>query len=257
MKKSLMAVACAAAFSGSLLPSGAMAIQPGESADSWAGDVELAYLLKRGNTRSDTINARAVAERDFVRWRHLARLESSNAEQRNNTTGDISRSAERYFGAYKIDLKLDDANYLFNLLEAEKDRFTGYDYEASYSLGLGRRMFDNDLHRLDLEAGPGYRVRRLEDDPAVTGSRNEEDAFLRLGLRYLLNISENAQFREDLSTEIEDGATLTRAVTSITSQLNTRLSLRVSHTLRHNSDPAPTARSKTDQEITVGLVYGF
>lgn len=256
MQKKWLAAACATAFTWSLIPAQASAQEPGETIDRWTGDVELAYLVKRGNTRSDTINARSQAERDFADWRHQVRLDAANAEQRNNTTGDMERSAERYFGSYKIDLKLDGANYLFNLLEAEKDRFTGYDYEASYALGIGRRMFDNSLHRLDLEAGPGYRQRRLEEQPAE-GRRTEEDALLRLGLRYLLNLSENAQFRQETSTEIEDDATLTRAATSVTSKLNSRLSLRVTHTLRHNSDPAPTARSKTDQEVTVGLVYGF
>lgn len=250
MVKKLIVAACAAALAPGLAFSQAEDIE-----NEWTGNVELAYLLKRGNTRSDTINARSEAQRESVNWRHLARLQAANAEQRNNNTGEDERSAERYFGSYKLDRKLDEANYLFNLITAEKDRFTGYEYEATYALGLGRRMFDNDLHRLDLEAGPGYRTRRLDEQPA-TGSRTEEDVVGRLGLRYLLNISENAQFSEDLSTEFEDDSTLTRATTSVTSKINSRLSMRVSHVLRHNSDPAPGAR-KTDQEVTVGLVYGF
>lgn len=253
MHKSLLAVACAAA----VLPGLALAQEAAEDARAWSGDAELAYLLKRGNTKSETLSAKGNAERDGIDWRHIIKLEAANAQQRNTSTREDERTAERYFGSYKLDRKLDEANYIFNVLTAEKDRFTGYDYEASYALGYGRRMFDNDLHRLDIEAGPGYRWRQIEPGLVAPGeSRKEEDAILRLGLRYRLALSETAEFNEELTTEIGEDSTVTRATTSLTTRVTGSLSLRLSHVLRHTTDPAPDAK-KSDQEILVGIVYGF
>lgn len=253
MHKTFLAAACAVA----VLPGFAMAQEAADEASVWSGDAELAYLLKRGNTKSETLSAKGNAERDGINWRHIAKLEAANAQQRNTSTREDERTAERYFGSYKLDRKLDEANYIFNVITAEKDRFTGYDYEASYALGYGRRMFDNDLHRLDIEAGPGYRWRQVERELVGPGeSRKEEDAILRLGLRYRLALSETAEFNEDLTTEIGEDSTVTRATTSLTTRVTGSLSLRLSHVLRHTTDPAPDAK-KTDQEILVGIVYGF
>ena len=254
MHKTLLAAACAAAIAPGLASAQDAAE---DTQQGWNGDAELAYLLKSGNTRSQTLTAKANAERDSFNWRNIAKLEASNAKQRNNDTREDERTAERYFGSYKLDRKLDDANYIFNVLTAEKDRFTGYDYEASYALGYGRRIVENDLHRLDIEAGPGYRWRQYEEGQQPAGeSRKEDDAILRLGLRYRLALSETAEFNEDLTTEIGDDSTVTRATTSVTTRINGAFSLRLSHVLRHTTDPAPDAK-KTDQEITVGLVYKF
>jgi putative salt-induced outer membrane protein len=255
MHKTLLAVACAAVIAPGLAI--AQDAPEQDAAQVWSGDAELAYLMKRGNTRSQTLTAKGNAERDGVDWRHIAKLEASNAKQRNNDTREDERTAERYFGSYKLDRKLDEANYIFNVLTAEKDRFTGYDYEASYALGYGRRLLDSERQRLDIEAGPGYRWRQYEEGQQPAGeSRKEEDAILRLGLRYRLALSETAEFNEDLTTEIGEDSTVTRATTSLSTRITGAFSLRVSHVLRHTTDPAPDAK-KTDQEITVGVVYKF
>src|SRR5699024_2274482 len=130
------------------------------------------------------------------------KLEADNEQKKSS--GVKSRVDERYFGSYKLDHKIDEANYIFNLLTAEKDRFSGYTYETTYALGYGRRFFDNDRHRLDIEAGPGFRLREIEERPAdypSNKSRTEKDPIGIVGARYKLNITENAYFKEDISSE--------------------------------------------------------
>lgn len=249
MRKVLLTTACASL----LLP----AIATADPKEGWDVEVGLNYTMKRGNTESDALSGKAEAERDALNWRHLAKVEGGNEEKRNKDS-ESERIAERYFGSYKLDRKIDEANYIFNQLSAQKDLFSGYTYETTYALGYGRRFIDNDRHRLDIEAGPGYRVRELEvRAPELEGkSRTEKDAIALVALRYKLQITENAQFREDVTSELEGGASVTRAETSLTSAINSRLSLRVSHVLRHNSKPADDVR-KSDQEILVGLVWSL
>ena len=257
MRNALTGVACVAALSASV------ALHAEESAgegpdQSWKGALELAYLLKRGNTESDTLRGLLDAEKETPDWRHTGKLESSSERSRPTRDDDFETTGERHFGSYKIDRKFGEANYIFNILSAERDRFSGYEYEAAYALGYGRRILQLPAHQLDAEIGPGYRWRRIDDDLLVDEDADKYDnhAVLRLAARYTWQISESAQFREEIISEIDDDGTQSRFVTTLTNKLNSRLSSRITHTLRHNSEVQEGVR-KTDQELSVGLVYGF
>lgn len=225
---------------------------------AWSGDMELAYLLKRGNSESDTFQGKVNAERDGHRWRHTFKGEGANTETRNDL-GENERSQERYFASYKLDRKLgkDSPNYLFNFLSYEKDLFSGFHYRAAYSLGIGRRWLDNDAHRLDTEVGPGYRVDCLEPQSGYFSCDNsDETALARVALKYRWQISENASFTEEVSSDISGDITSTRAQTSLTSKINGNFSMRLSHLLIHNTE-VPAGTKKADHEVTASLVYSF
>lgn len=254
MKKHLLAVACAAVCVAPVWAA------EGDAADrSWKGELELAYLLKRGNTESDTAQGKFNAEKDGIKWRHTAKVEGSNTQSEDTTTGNMVRTGERYFTSYKLDRKLgdDSANYLFNIAAYDKDLFSGYHYQVSYALGLGRRWLDNDRHTLDTELGPGYRALCLEPENSYSDCQNnEESAIARVAVKYNWVINEGAQFREEISSEIADDATTARAETSLTSRINGSLAMRISHLLKYTSEVAP-GNKKSDQELSVSLVYSF
>ena len=253
MKKTLLALAC----SGAMF-SPAMAEEATDSANAWKGEVALSYLITRGNSESDTMQGKVNAERDSVRWRHTAKVEASNT-QSEDSTGTKSRTGERYFSSYKLDRKLGDnaANYLFNILSYDKDLFSGYHYQASYAIGLGRRWLESDRHTLDTEVGPGFRSVCLEPEDSYERCDDTEDSGVaRVAAKYNWKISEGAQFREEVSSEISDELTTVRAETSLTSQLNGSLSMRIAHLLKYTSE-VPAATRKTDNELTISLVYSF
>ncbi|PKM22906.1 MAG: DUF481 domain-containing protein [Gammaproteobacteria bacterium HGW-Gammaproteobacteria-14] len=254
MRKTLIAASCAA-----IIASPAWAEDAAETDRGWKGEVEAAYLMKRGNSRSDTVIGKANAEKDTLWWRHTAKIEGANEETRNAATGADERSAERYFLSYKLDRKFgeDSPTYLFNIATYDKDRFSGFHYQASYALGLGQRWLTGPVHTLDTEAGPGYRAVCLEPESSYSDcAAKEEDAILRLALNYGWKISETAQFSESITTEVGDDVTTTRAETSLTSQINGRLALRLSHLLKHTSE-VPAGSKKSDQEVSVSIVYKF
>lgn len=254
MKMRLLAVACAVA---SIAP--AWSEETGEADRSWKGELELAYLIKRGNTESDTAQGKLNAEKDGAKWRHTAKAEGSNTQSEDTVTGDKVRTGERYFASYKLDRKLGDnaANYLFNILSYDKDLFSGYHYQASYALGIGRRWLDNDRHTLDTEFGPGFRSFCLEPETSYTEcADNQDEAIARVAMKYNWNINEGAQFREEITSEIGEDASTVRAETSLTSRINGSLAMRISHLLKYTSEVQAPAK-KTDNELTVSLVYSF
>ncbi|HLR17869.1 MAG TPA: DUF481 domain-containing protein [Alcanivoracaceae bacterium] len=224
----------------------------------WEGELGLDYSMQRGNSYSNTLATRNRAERDTNNWRHLAKAEALNKETRSSSSDSKERIDERYFSSYKLDKKFGEANYLFNQLSAEKDRFSGYNYQATYAFGYGRRIIDSPKHRLDIEAGPGFRVRELEERPAdwnPNKSRTEKDGIGLVAARYRWKISPSTRFEEDVSAEIEGGSSVTRSETSLTTKVNSRLALRLSHILRYNSKPSGDDVRKSDQETLIGLVW--
>lgn len=253
MNKTLLAVSCAAT-----LCSQVNAEENPENGNAWKGEVALSYLVTRGNTESDTLQGKVSAERDGIRWRHTAKAEGSNT-QSEDAAGAKTRTGERYFVSYKLDRKLGDnaANYIFNILAYDKDLFSGYHYQASYALGIGRRWIDNAVHTFDTEVGPGFRSVCLEPETSYSDCDDSDDsAIARVAAKYNWNISEGAQFREDVSSEISDDITTVRAETSLTTQINGSLSARIAHLLKYTSEVQAPSK-KTDTELTVSLVYRF
>jgi len=229
-----------------------------EEAAKWTGDIGVGLLFKRGNTNSDSVNSNVNASRDSSYWRHTFKAEANNEKEEDPDTEQYSRTEEKYFSSYKLDRKLGEnsANYLFNVATYEKDAFSGNHYQASYAIGLGRRWIESDKQTLDLEAGPGYRVKCLEpQDTYFSCDDSEESGILRVALKYDLKISENTVFREDASSEIgDDGGSSSRAETSLTTAINSHFALRLRHLLEHESK-VPAGTKETDHTFSVGLVY--
>ena len=229
-----------------------------ESAEerAWDIEVEASYLLKRGNSESESVNGKSNAAHDGINWRQTAKAEAVNTVGEGDD-GEEERTAERYYASYKLDRKLADNNYLFNVLTYDKDNFSGFHYQASYALGLGRRFLDTPTHTLDLEAGPGYRVECLDPEESYSGCEDkEESAIARFAGVYKWKISENASFRQDVSTEVGEENTSVRSETSLTSKINDHFAMRLSHLITRDSE-VPAGTHNTDQETTVSLVYTF
>lgn len=255
MRKTLLACALSLpAAAGASVSSTA-----GSGPTGLSAELEVAWSRIEGNSESTSQMIRGEVVRDGVAWRHLLEAEGVNAKATEEGSDESVRTAERYFGAYKIDRKLGTSkeNYLFNVFTYEKDNFSGYQYQASYALGIGRQWMNTERQTLDTELGPGYQVFCLEPETGYSDCADrEESPILRVALRYRLALSQSATFREQASAEVTDNQVVSRLETSLTSMLNDRLALRVLHLLKHNSAPA-AGKKKTDSELSVSLVYTF
>ncbi|KAF0806367.1 salt-induced outer membrane protein [Alcanivorax xiamenensis] len=258
MRKQCLVLACALAAGPAL----SYAQEAEETAKPRGWDIELegSYLLKSGNTRSQNLAAVANLTHDGRLWRHTGKMEAVNEMSRNDETREDERTAERYYGSYKLDRKFgyEGRNYIFNIVTYDKDNFSGYHYQASYAVGLGRRFLDTETHTLDLEAGPGYRVDCLDPSDSYTSCQDKEESLIgRFAAKYEWKISETASFKEDFTTEVGDENTVVRAETSLTSKINDHFSLRLSHLLKRNSKVPDDGSHRSDQETRVSVVYTF
>ena len=245
-------------------PCAAMAEQGKPEADRWQADVALGLTLERGNTAKNALNATSNMSHDGLKWRHTVKLEANNEEEKVEDLStpqdeEFERTDESYFGSYKADRKLGSArrNYLFNVLTYEKDTFSGFQYQATYALGFGRRLIETERHKLEAEAGPGYRWVCLEPETDYFDcQRDENQRILRLAAKYQWQINENVDFRQEVASDVGPDATSTRAESVLNSKLTQSLSMRVRYLLEHESKVLPGVK-ESDHLFTVGLAYKF
>jgi putative salt-induced outer membrane protein len=196
------------------------------------------------------LKADAVYEVD--KWRHTGHAEGYGQESEDETTGETIVSAERYELSGKSDYKFTEHDYAFGQIKLKKDRFSGFEYENSLSLGYGRKVIKQDDMELDLEIGPGVRFIKPDDGEA------DSEALLVLAGKYWWAITDNSKFTQDLNFDIGEEYTESKSVTGIQANINKTLALKFTYTIRHKSKvPDPATTEKTDTETAITLVYNF
>ncbi len=237
MKFKLIAAGCMAAV---LCGAGAAMAE-----SKWSGNAELGIVSTGGNTETRNINAKAKTVNDRDAWRHTGTFEALNTSDGTRTT------AERYLVTAKSDWKINEYDYLFGLAGYDKDRFSGFDYRVSETLGYGRRLIMRDRLTLDAEIGAGARQSKEE----ATGNSDNE-LLGRAAANLDWKISDTAGFAEALTVDVGESATITRSVSSLTNQLAGRLQSKISFTFK-NTTGTPPGVKENDYETAITLVYNF
>lgn len=215
------------------------------SAEPWSGKGELGFVLARGNSEAETINAKLEMAKETEAWKNAFTLAALQ------TASDGARSAERYGASWQTDFRFNPRSYWFSGARYEDDRFSGFNYQASLSSGLGHLFIDEDTRKLFAQAGIGYR--RLEN--ALTGAADGSVIFSG-ELRYEQKLTETTSLRNKLIVEAGDANTFAANELALQVKINASLSLAAGIGVRHNTDP-PGDREKTDTLTTLNLVYGF
>lgn len=219
---------------------------------NYEGEAELGVLITSGNSEETSINSRLAGKYEGAIWRNTASFRSAYSEAEDETT------AEKYRADAEGNYKFDDQQYWFLRGSYDDDRFSGYEYQSSVTTGYGNRVWNaGERSFLDLSIGAGYRYNRL-DVADEDGERDEDEAIGRLAGQFDYALSENALFRQKLSTEIglEDGESISESETAIQASLAGSLSLKAAYRVKHVSD-APASSEKTDTETSLTLLYGF
>lgn len=236
-----------------VLSTAAFAADEAKKKDRWTGELSLGYILSQGNTKSEAIQTGAKANRDAEKWRISSKFTSfSSKSQVEDADGNKSteNSAEKYYIEGKYDYKFTEFNYFFVFANYDDDRFTEFDYQASTSIGYGRRLIHSEAHEWDAEIGPGYRKNKFQDGDST------EETIGRLATKYTWTISDSSKFLQELTVESGDDSTVSRSETALTTQINKTLSLKVSHVVKYN-DTVPPDTKNADQVTIISLLYSY
>jgi putative salt-induced outer membrane protein len=211
----------------------------------WKGKGEAGAVIARGNSDADTVNVKLEMAKELDRWKHGFGIQALRA------TNDSDKTAERYGAFWQSDYKLDDRTYLFGGLRYEDDRFSGFDYQASATAGIGRKFIDNDTTKFSGQAGVGYK--RLEY--ALTG-RVESEAIFAGELKFEHALTETTKIIDKFVIEVGSSNTFVANDLALQVKMSDSFSLAAGIGVRYNSDP-PLGLKTTDTITTLNLVYGF
>ena len=132
-----------------------------EEAKIWSGSVELGFVDTNGNTEETTTKSRAEIFRETDQWKYTFLFNSSYSQTDGNNT------AEKYFVANRLAYKYSEKDYIYGYHSYDDDRFSGFDYITTFSIGYGRTLLNNETMEWNAEIGPGYRYPK-EDSGDVT-----------------------------------------------------------------------------------------
>jgi putative salt-induced outer membrane protein len=234
-----------ALFPMMLLPPLAMA--------QWKAKAEAGVVASRGNTETESANAKLDVSREFTRWKHSAGLSGVYASDEIGATGQ--RWEARGQSEYKFSAK----GFWFGSARYEEDRFSGIAYQATYGTGIGWRFFNTERTKLSTQLGAGYKVSEsratIDDDGGtfIPADRNEE-AILQGNLNYEQALTETTKVVDKLLVESGVDNTFVQNDLSLQVKIMDSLALAVGYSVRHNTHPPDGFRS-TDTLTTLNLVY--
>jgi len=224
----------------------------------WSGKVLLGYLATSGNTDNTSANLEAALNWDGKRWHHELSGRAIGQSQDNDTT------AETYKATYEAKWDFTERNYLFALLDYNKNRFTSYKQQIFEFAGVGRRFITTEKHELNAEIAAGATqadLQELIEPPPPADSfwvpRGSSDEFnWRASGKYHWKIGENARFTQTLSVNSGSSNTFTESVTELGANIYGSLAMVLSYKIQNNSDVQP-GTEKTDTFAAISLEYAF
>lgn len=220
--------------------------QEEEGERSYEASISLGYVGTTGNTESQTFETLMKYSLQQNRWTHGLQFQALYTEQEEETSG------ERYFLEGKSDYEFEEDHYAFLKASYTDDRFTGYDYQATASVGYGHYFYNRSDLKLEGYTGLGYRWNAYRDHLV----EDEGEVIFTVGETLEWNFSDNSKLTQSLLSEIGDDLTVTRFEIALVSTLVSRLATKIAFQARHISE-VPPDREKVDTQTSVSLVYEF
>ena len=221
----------------------ALAAPPAQA--EWKGQGELGLVLARGNTNTETVNAKADLTTEVDPWKHTVGFSALRSTNEDELTGD------RYELHGQSDYKLSAQSYAFGSLRYENDHFSSFTYQAVAAAGYGYKFFDTEVTKLSADVGAGYRKSKVRE----TGETLNNVIF-RGGLNYAHKLTSNTDIYDKALVESGKDNTFAQNELGIKVAMNASLALSLAHQLRYNSDViAP--KKHIDQLLTANLVFSF
>jgi len=212
-------------------------------------DGEFGYIATTGNTETTSIKGKVSAHQELTQWSNDFIAEG--LYKKDQVNGVDQTTAQKYFLSGQGNYKLENPDHrLFGFASYENDRFSSFNYQATLAAGWSQKMWEDDTSKFSYSVGPGYSFTETNE------GENQNGLIVRAALDYQWKISDTANFKQLLSTEVGSDNTKSKSETSVSAKISDGFSLKVSLILDHNSDVADDIE-KLDTQTAVTLVYSF
>jgi putative salt-induced outer membrane protein len=212
-------------------------------------DGELGYIATTGNTETTSIKGKLFAHQELTQWSNDFMIEALYKKDKINDKKQTT--AQKYFLSGQGNYKLDNPDHrLFGFASYEDDKFSSFDSQATLAAGWSQKMWEDNESQFSYSMGPGYSFAETNE------GEDQNGLILRAALDYQWKISDTANFKQLLSSEVGDENTKSKSETSVSALISGALSLKVSLILDYNSDVADDI-DNLDTQTAVTLVYSF
>ncbi len=213
----------------------------------FSGEAEFGASTSKGNVDSNSLNAALTLKYGTPKWEQTLKGSISEGE-----FGDVT-TAERYTASYEADYQLTEKTYLFGFVNFEADKLINIDSRFYQVAGYGSPLlFRTKKHTLGSEIGLG-----LSQAKYTSGRAKENEAVAYLGLNYIGKITEKTTLNENFVIFAGTENTFSEFITSLNIPITKKISLKLNHTLRHNTKVVVVGVKKTDITTGVNLVIKF
>jgi putative salt-induced outer membrane protein len=226
----------------------------GEARADWTGKGEAGLVLANGNTDSKNANFKLDLATTVEQWKHAFGAAAIYAATDGITTG------QRWEVHEQTDYNFSPESFWFGAGRYEDDRFSGFNYQATVSTGLGRHFIDTDATKFSGTAGVGYKFFETKDVFDDTGTvllqkgGTDNEVVFRGTLEYSHTLTGTTKLLEKLLVEAGSSDTFVQNDLGIQVQMTDVLALAAAYSVRHHTDP-PLGFGKTDTLTTLNLVY--
>ena len=215
-------------------------------AGKWVAEVAAGGSLSTGNTSRNALDLDAKAKYRLGRVEDRYKLKAELGRDKGITT------SQRWVAGYETNIDIRDGLYVLGFANYEDNKFSGFISEIEGGLGVGYRVWQTSDLLLSINAGPGYRISRLN-----APLRDEKEIFARGTVLLEYQISDNSTLSNDFTVRWDSERTKIENIFAITSKIIGSLSGRASVDARYNTNPPGTLFKKTDTITKVALVYSF
>lgn len=215
------------------------------TADQWAGDGNIGYNSVNGNSKSISLSLGLAGTYESDDWLHSAEAETYRA--RSNSEKDRS-----YAIKLQTDHEMDESTFAFGHFRYLDDRNSGYDYQASLSLGAGRTFLNNGNNKLNGQIGFGYRT----SEPNSLSQELEKEPVGTAKITYDKDLTESTVLKTKWSAETGADNTYLEGNIALLVSMTDALGLKLSYIAKHNTD-VPTGTRNTDRFTNFSLNYKF
>lgn len=212
----------------------------------WNVQAQLGAAASTGDTDEQALSLGLSLKRDFgKKWSHAINLDFDYARSEGDTT------RRRILARHEAIFRPTSALNIINYLEADFNKFSGFEYRILENIAVGTHLIKNKTHSLRVEGGPGIRFNKLE----VTGLTDSE--FIgRLASTYDWAITDNISFQDRASIIFGATSTTFDNRASVGAQINSALAARLTVQVQYDS-AAPATAAPWDTITRATLVYDF
>jgi putative salt-induced outer membrane protein len=224
----------------------------------WTGKGQAGYTSSSGNSEGKSANAAIDMAYLDDPWKHAFHLGGLYGQ----SAGIVS--AERWDTSWQTNYNFTANLYTFGLLTYQHDLFSGFDYQASASAGLGYKIIATPTTQLDAQVGVGYQVLRPENidrsNPNGSVTRmllpTESGVAETAAINYSQALTKTTTLTDKLAVTSSSADTLVTNTLAVAVKISTKLALSAGYALQDNSKP-PADLKHVDTLETLNLVYSF